>query len=207
MPSQELLQKVEQWQPDLVVVGSQGRSALGQFFLGSVSKKLATESRTPVRVVRRTIEKSGDRPTQIIIGVDGSPGAEGAVRLVGRRVWPDSTEVKLVAVDDSVSPARIAHILPAAAAAITGRNEETTAKATEMIEWAAEELRAIGLRISVAIVKGDPQTVLIDEALKWEADAIFVGARGLDHLGEQSGLGSVSAGLVTNAPCSVEIVR
>jgi nucleotide-binding universal stress UspA family protein len=38
-PSWELLRKAEEWQPDLIMVGSQGRSALGRFFLGSVSKK------------------------------------------------------------------------------------------------------------------------------------------------------------------------
>jgi hypothetical protein len=85
-PSRELLRKAEEWQPDLIVVCSQGRSALGRFFPGSVSKKLATESRSSVRVVRRIAERNDDEPPRIMIGVDGSPGAERAVRSVGRRV-------------------------------------------------------------------------------------------------------------------------
>jgi nucleotide-binding universal stress UspA family protein len=189
------------------VVGSQGRSALGRFFLGSVSKKLATEARSSVRVVRRTTEEKQDAPPGIMIGVDGSTGAEGAVRAIGRRVWPEGTEVRVVAVDDSVSPRRIAHILPTAAAAIRSSNEEAAEKARQMAEWAAEELRAIGLRVLVAIEKGEPQRILIEEARKWNADSVFVGARGLDRPDEKSGLGDVSTGLVTNAPCTVEIVR
>src|SRR5688500_17114771 len=39
-PSRELLRQAERWQPDLVVAGSQGRSALARFLLGSVSKAL-----------------------------------------------------------------------------------------------------------------------------------------------------------------------
>ncbi|HEX8142324.1 MAG TPA: universal stress protein [Pyrinomonadaceae bacterium] len=206
-PSRELLRKAERWQPDLVVVGSQGRSALGRFFLGSVSKKLATESRSAVRVVRRIVEKNDDEPPRIMIGVDGSPGAERAVRSVGRRVWPEGTEVRIVAVDDGVSPTRIAHILPSTAATIRSSNEKASEAARMMVEWAAEELRAIGLRVSVAIVEGDPQSILIEEALKWEADSIFVGSHGLEHPGEEAGLGSVSTGLVTKAHCSVEVVR
>ena len=206
-PSWELLQEAEEWQPDLVVVGSQGRSALGRFFLGSVSKKLATESRSSVRVARRIAEKSDGEPPRIMIGVDGSPGSERAVRSVGRRVWPEGTEVRVVAVDDGVSPTRIAHILPTMAATITGCNEEAAVKARQMVEWAESELRAIGLQVSVALVKGEPQSILIEEALKWEADSIFVGSYGLDHHDEESGLGSVSTGLVANAPCSVEVVR
>jgi nucleotide-binding universal stress UspA family protein len=116
--------------------------------------------------------------------------------------------VRIVAVDDSsVSPRRIAHILPTAAEIIRSSNEEATGKARQMVEWASEELRVIGLRVSVAIEKGMPQRILIEEARKWNADSIFVGSRGLDRPVESFGLGSVSTGLVTNAPCTVEIVR
>jgi nucleotide-binding universal stress UspA family protein len=206
-PSWELLRKAEEWQPDLVVVGSQGRSALGRFFLGSVSKELATESRSSVRVVRRTAAKSVDEPPRIMIGVDGSPGAERAVRSVGGRVWPEGTEVRVVAVDDGVSPAKIAHLLPTAAQLIRSSNEEAAVKAQQMAEWAAEELSAIGLSVSVALVKGEPRRILIEEALKWGADCIFVGSHGLDHPDEETGLGGVSTGLVTKAHCPVEVVR
>lgn len=206
-PSRELLRKAEEWRPDLIVVGSHGRHALGRFLLGSVSKTLATKSRSSVRVVRGVVEKSDDVRPRIMIGVDSSHGAERAVRAVGGRVWPEGTEVRIVSVDEGVSPARIAHILPTAAAIIRDSNDEAAAKARGMTEWAESELRAIGLRVSVAIVKGEPQRVLLEEALKWGADSIFVGSRGPDHLGEEMGLGSVATGLVTKAHCSVEVVR
>jgi nucleotide-binding universal stress UspA family protein len=206
-PSQELGQKADEWKPDLIVVGSPGRPTLGRFFLGSVSKKLATEARSSVRVARRIVEKSEDAPPRIMIAVDGSPGAERAVRAVGRRVWSGGTEVRIVAVDDSVSPARIARILPTAASMIRSSNEEAAAKARQMVEWADHELRVIGLRVAVAIEQGEPQRILIEEARKWDADCIFVGARGLDNPDERLGLGGVSTGLVTNASCTVEIVR
>lgn len=206
-PSQDLVRRADEWKADLVVVGSQGRTALGRFLLGSVSQKLATESRSSVRVARRAVEKGQDAPPRIMIGVDGSPGAARAVRSVGRRVWPDGAEVHVVAVDDGVSPARIAHILPTAAEIIRSSNEEAAGEAQQMAEWAAEELRAIGLRVSVVIEKGEPQRMLLEEAQKWDADSIFVGSRGLDHPDEKSGLGGVSTGLVTNATCTVEVVR
>jgi nucleotide-binding universal stress UspA family protein len=202
-----LLRKAERWRPDLIVVGSQGRSALGQFFLGSVSKKLATEARSSVRVARRTAEESGNEPPRIMIGVDGSPGAGRAVQTVGRRVWPEGTEVRILTVDDGVAPARIAHILPTATAMIRNGNEGALAKARRMAEWAAEELRAIGLRVSVAIEKGEPRRVLVEEARKWAADSIFVGGRRFGGAVERFRLGSVSTALVTRAHCSVEVVR
>lgn len=53
-PAKELLAIAENWKPDLIVVGSHGRTALGRFFLGSVSAKLSSEAKCSVRVGRRS---------------------------------------------------------------------------------------------------------------------------------------------------------
>src|SRR5688500_6707213 len=79
-PSEELLGRAELWRPDLIVVGSHGRSALGRLLLGSVSKKVAERAHSSVRVVRRRPAIKGAAPPRIIIGVDGSAGATRAVR-------------------------------------------------------------------------------------------------------------------------------
>ncbi|HEY6186333.1 MAG TPA: universal stress protein [Pyrinomonadaceae bacterium] len=205
--SWELIRRADEWKADLIVVGSQGRSALGRLILGSVSKKVVTDSHHSVRVARRAVEQSDGLPPRIIIGVNGSGEAESAVRAVGRRVWPEGTEVRIVAVDDGASPTRIARVLPAAAAMITGCNDDSAVATSMMVEWAENELRAIGLRVSVAIERGDPQRVIIEEARKWDADSIFVGGRMFGGAIERFRLGSVATALVTKAHCSVEVVR
>ncbi|PWT83427.1 MAG: hypothetical protein C5B44_00625 [Acidobacteria bacterium] len=206
-PSQELVRRADEWKPDLVVVGSRGRSALGRFFLGSVSKTLAEESQSSVRVARRTVRKNQDPPLRIMVGVDGTIGAEDAIRAVGVRVWSEGTEVRLVAVDDGSLPRRIADIDLVHAKSITIDNEGKAVNARVMLDSAAVELGAIGLKVSVEIKEGEPLRTLIEEANRWEADSIFVGARGFDDFSSMSGLGIVSTGLVANAPCTVEIVR
>ena len=90
---------------------------------------------------------------------------------------------------------------------ISSSNEKVSEAACMMVEWAENELRAIGLQVSVAIEKGDPQRVLIEEARKWNADSIFVGGRKFSGAIERFRLGSVSTALVTKAHCSVEVVR
>ncbi len=206
-PWWELIVKADEWKPDLVVVGSHGHSLAGRLILGSVSKKIVTDSHHSVRVSRGTLEKSEFDPIKIVIGVDGSSEAEHAVRAVGRRIWPDGTEVRLIAVDDGTSPARISHILPIAAAMIRDEHKESALVAQTMIDWAENELRVIGLNVSVAIEKGDAQRVLIRHAQEWDADAIFVGGRRFSNAFERFRLGSVATGLVTNAHCSVEVAR
>jgi nucleotide-binding universal stress UspA family protein len=205
--SQELLSRADEWNPDLVVVGSHGHSAAGRLILGSVSKKIVTDSHHSVRVTRGALEKNEFDPIRIVIGVDGSSEAEHAVRAVGRRIWPDGTEVRIVAVDDGTSPARISRILPLAAATIRGEQEESALVAQRMVNWAENELSVIGLNVSVATEKGDPQRVLIHHAQKWDADAIFVGGRRFSSAFERFRLGSVATGLITKAHCTVEVVR
>lgn len=202
-----LLRKAEQWRPDLVVAGSQGRSALGRFFLGSVSKALAANARCSVRVGRRGAEKDEGVPSRLIVGVDGTHGARRTVRAVGLRAWPAGTEVRLVVVDDGSGATRVADIQPELDELFKGGNESLPVNAHLMAEGARVVLLERGLGTSVGIREGDPRRVLVEEARGWGADSIFVGAHGLDSLGESSGLGGVAAALVTDATCSVEVVR
>lgn len=206
-PSWELLQQAERWWPDLIVAGSHGRSALGRFFLGSVSEALAVGARCSVRVGRHNRERTNDAPTRLVVGIDGSLGARRAVRAVATRTWPAWTEARLVVVDEGEGPTRVADIEPKWSDLINACAEDGPVSARLMAESARLLLDERGLSASVVLREGDPRRVLADEARAWAADSVFVGARGLGSLGESPGLGGVSAALVTNATCSVEVVR
>lgn len=206
-PAWVLIDIVNKWNADLVVVGSQGRSALKRFFLGSVSKRVATDASCSVRVARAAAKRSA-RPPRIIVGVDGSPAAEQAIHSVGQRVWDSGTEIKLIAVDDGAPPtARVSTFLPQAAGMINDYLQNRESRVRSMLEWAAFELNQIGLKTSVSMKKGFATKVLLAEARKWNADSIFVGTRDFSSAFERFRLGSVSTAVVAKADCSVEIVR
>jgi nucleotide-binding universal stress UspA family protein len=206
-PSEELLRWSEEWRPHLVVVGSQGRSALGRLLLGSVSKAVAARAHCSVRVARRGAEKGEGVPPRVIIGADGSAGAARAVRAVWSREWPAGTEVRVVAVDDGSGPVRLADVTPNLEEFGTAGNEGPPVNPRLMAEGARVVLLAKGLSASVEVREGDPRRLLVDEAAGWSADSVFVGSRGLGRPLDRSGLGGVAAALVTGAPCSVEVVR
>src|SRR5262249_56233501 len=67
----------DEWRPDLIVVGSQGSTALGRMFFGSVSRKVINEARCSVLVARGRIVEP-DITARILIGVDGSEEADTA---------------------------------------------------------------------------------------------------------------------------------
>lgn len=187
----ELIDKANEWKPDLIVLGSHGRSAVSRFVLGSVSKKVVTDSGYSVRVSRGDVERDLNKPPRLVIGVDGSTEAEQAVRTVGSRIWPHGTEVRIIAVDDGSS----------------GEMNNLPLAAAQMVTWAENALSEIGLRVSVVTEKGDPRRVLVDQAKAWDADSIFVGGRRFNSALERFQLGSVATALVTKAHCSVEVVR
>ena len=206
-PAWVLIDVADKWNADLVVVGSHGRSALQRLFLGSVSKRLVTDSHSSVRIGRPRRRTDLDAPPRLVIGVDGSPAAEQAIYAVGHRVWPAGTEVRLLAVDDGTKPNLIAARLPQAARMINSYYQERESRVAEMLDWATAELGAIGLETSVATPKGDPKTIILKHADEWNADSIFVGTRDIKSGFERFRLGSVSTAVVNNAQCSVEVVR
>lgn len=198
-PAVELVKKAEQWQADLIAVGSQGRSAIGRLILGSVSLKVATDARCSVRIGRRTINAMDREQLRVLIGLNRSAGAEKAIRRVLMRAWPEGTELRIVAVDDGVSTITTDMLSVA--------NQHVREDISVMEGKVIKLAEAKGLTISAQIKEGDPQRILIAEAHSWEADCIVVGSRGIkDSLWGLFG-SSVSARLAADAPCSVEIIR
>jgi nucleotide-binding universal stress UspA family protein len=205
-PAWEVVFRADQWKPDLVVVGSHGRTALGRFVLGSVSQRVLTEARCSVRIARGRVEEQ-DSPVRIIVGVDGSPGSEEAVRAVAARTWPFNSEVKLIVVDDPLVPSIVGDFIPPLAETVEESNAEDRAWAEKMLAQSAAILSETELKITTEIRQGDPKKELPHAAEEWGADCIFVGSAGFSNRFERFVLGSISAAVAARAHCSVEVVR
>jgi len=205
-PAWELVFRSDQWKPDLVVVGSHGRTALGRFVLGSVSQRVLTEARCSVRIARGRVEEPST-PVRVIIGIDGSAGSEAAVREVAARTWPAKSEVKLIVVDDPLVPAYVGDLIPPLAGMIEEDMKEERSWAEEVSAKSAKLLREAEIEVSSVLRQGDPKRELPKAAEEWGADSIFVGSFGFSNRLERFVLGSVSAAVAARAHCSVEVVR
>jgi len=209
-PGFELLNSAREWQADLIVVGSQGLSALSRFMLGSVSQKVLTEASTSVHVGRPNpgAGKSGER---ILIGVDGSPAALAAVRAVAKRQWTEGSEIRIVVADDVLRSNPISFLVPPVREFLDQVRADERTQAEQFAIAAAKELRdALGERnitVSSVIHSGDPKQILVKHAEEFGADCIFTGATGFSSRLERVILGSVSAAVAARAHCSVEVVR
>jgi nucleotide-binding universal stress UspA family protein len=204
-PAWAVIKQADEWEADLVVVGSQDRPALRRLMLGSVSQKVLYEARCSVRVGRAR-PRGDDSPLRIIIGVDGSPGAEAAVNAVAGRNWPIGTEARVISAHSPQTLLAIAHFIQPVLVAAREHSDDRSAMAQTIADLSAEKLRAAGIAASAIAREGDPRLVLLDEAEEWQADSIFVGARGLRRI-KRFLLGSVSGGVAAQANCSIEVVR
>ena len=200
-PGSEIIARADEWRPDLIVVGSHGRTALGRMFFGSVSQKVITEARCSVRVARGRIVEP-DVPARIIVGVDGSEEGDAAVEEIASRDWPDGSEVRIVNSAWTLPPARD----PRTAINFAEWIAQETERVKKTVDGAADKLGSAGLKVSAVVKEQEPKALLCSEAEDLMADCIFVGARGMGRL-ERFLIGSVSLGVAARAHCSVEVIR
>ena len=125
--------------------------------------------------------------------------------MVLNRHWPEGTQVRLLAVVDTVMAVKDP-TQPGVMKWIEVSDEEDWDKVRQIFESFAEKLRSAGLDTAVMIRRGNPADEIIDEAESWAADSIFVGAKGVRGI-ERLLLGSVSSAVSARANCSVEVVR
>jgi nucleotide-binding universal stress UspA family protein len=204
-PAWALIKKADQWRADLILVGSQGRSTLERLFLGSVSQKVAAEAHCSVRIARPRKSAQAGR-FRVVVAVDGSDDSQAAVRSVAARTWPELAEFSLVTVMDPRLESALAWPDINGAQWVQDRDTELKQAVLRMVESSARCLHEAGSKVETNILQGDPKRELLRHAEAWEADAIFLGARGQHH-GERLALGTLASAVAARAHCSVEIVR
>lgn len=205
-PAGEIVSKANEMNADLIVVGSHGRSSVERFFLGSISQKVLTEAVCSVRVARGKIEVD-PFPSRVIIGYDGSAGANAAIAAVIARNWREQSEFRLIAVTDPIMPSAIGRFVPPIANWVEEANQGENKWIEKIAADALQKMRDAGLLSSLQIHTGNPKSVLVEAASEWHADSIFVGANRFGSRVERFLLGSVSAAIAARANCSVEVVR
>jgi nucleotide-binding universal stress UspA family protein len=145
--------------------------------------------RGPQRLDRREERAVGDgvRRPCVLIGVDGSPGSEEAVRAAAGLVAPAAGRIVLATV--------------VSADAVERSRDDECAHAQALLSWYRGQLPEGPAVVETQVAAGQPAAALLDLADAEGADLIVVGRRGRGL--SRAVLGSAAATLSTSARCPV----
>lgn len=191
-PADELVRRSPQAQ--LVVVGSRGRSALPATLLGSVSTKVATHAHCPVLIVR---EQPHAGP--VVVGVDDSPGSRHALRFAFEFAAAHQSCLAAVRVWQYAEYAPV--VEPLESEWLRFKQNAELGLAEQLAGW-TELYPTVGVQRIAQ--RGHPVAELAHAAR--DARLLVVGHRGRGGFAGLA-LGSVAAGVIRHAPCTVAVVR
>jgi len=139
----------------------------------------------------------------IVVGTDGSPNADAAVRRATKIAASEGDRLYLVTAFPGVATF---------SEAIRSSAKRQTIDLREVAEGllararGEAEAEAAGVEVVTDAREGEPAQVILAVAEEQGADLVVVGARGLTGF-QRFLLGSVTSKLAHHAPCSLMIVR
>jgi len=180
-----LLEEVERFGADLVVVGRRGRRGLERLVVGDATIKLIGHSHCSVLVVPRAAELHGRR---FVVASDGSRFADAAAVAAGNlaKLW--QTPVTVVSVE------------------VPRHAKERRAQAHAVVERIVGLLRKEGIAAQGEVPQGSPADMIVAAAARNDADLIVMGSHGRSGF-ERLLLGSNSEQVLNRTRCAVLVVK
>jgi len=208
-PARTIVTQAEAWGADFIFMGSHGLGPIGRFLLGSTVTAVLHQAPCAVEIVRhprRIPESDRNGERRILLAADGSAGSDKAVESVLARPWPRGSEFRVVSVPVFGTPQMEPGFVDAVSWAEIRDNaiEEANRAAAQTLA----RFKGSGFAVDAVVPSGveGPKASILDEAERWHADLIVVGAHGHGRL-DRFLLGSISETLALYAPCSVEVFR
>jgi nucleotide-binding universal stress UspA family protein len=200
-PLPMILRFAEQWDADLLVVGSHGASGVPRILLGSVGDRAVRYAHCSV-LVARSCSRSG----QVLAATDLSAASLPAVTAAAGYARRHRARLSVLhAVDPGLSFAAYT-VLERGGPPLTSL-EETGRRAREAAERSlAETLTRLEVRAEVLVEDGPAAPAILRAADRLGADLVVVGTHGRTGL-ERLALGSIAETVVRAAACPVLVLR
>ncbi len=189
--SEAIVAIARETQPELLVIGATGHSAIARMLLGSTSDYVATHAPCSVLVVRPAKAMNQDHRLRIAIGYEESEPAQAAIEEFAEFGWAGETDVRVVSV--TYQPRFY--------------DAPNVGSSPEGVKKAAEQLHAFAPQATGSVVQsdhiGEGLVKFIEEE---EIDVMVVGETPRTRLGRVL-MGSMTRYVLRHAPCSVWITR
>ena len=178
----DAIQKVSaELKPDLIVMGTHGRSGVNRLLLGSVTERLLRESRVPVLTVRHGTRAAAQAPLirSILCPVNNSPVARNSL----------------------AKAAEIAACFGATVTALHVKERRGADAIPDLCAWLAEQDRP-KCAVQEEIREGEAATQILSTAAEMPCDLLVLGAQHKRFF-DSTVLGTTTVRVVRNARCPV----
>jgi nucleotide-binding universal stress UspA family protein len=188
----EILRNASEWQADLIIAGSHGRSGFSRFFLGSVSLMLVSESPCPVLLIKpdaKTLEVWDKINTfdsdlkveestnnwhlqKILVALDDTAIADQVVNFVIAHHWTQPAQFKLLSV------MRLPPFFERTQVELAAVHADRVSVRECVLRKLALKMRDYfhSPHIEEALLDGDPRKLIVESAEAWSADLIVLGS-------------------------------
>jgi nucleotide-binding universal stress UspA family protein len=211
LPGAEILQAIEEYQIDLIILGTRGLSNVKRFLLGSTSDQIMREASCSVLLVRKKLSRltMGKTASNVLLATDGSSGARSMVHMLSLLNYKTSPKVTVIHVVGK--PAFLeGWFWGKGKTELNQLGEQLQEKAEQEgirhLEEISQKLQELSLNVETKLVTGDPADEIITTAEGVKAKLLIVGLRGIQE-GKPMPLGEVVRKVSRYAPCSVLVTR
>jgi nucleotide-binding universal stress UspA family protein len=202
----EILEAADQMKPDLIVMGTHGRSGFQHLMLGSVAEKVLRKARCPVLTVPRRAPdavSAGPAPfTRILCGIDFSDCSMAALEYAASLASESGARLDVISVVQLIpmydmtgaAPLYYPGLLNDVKADISAQLDHVLANAVS------------GVPVDRFVTAGTPHREIVRVASERNADLVVLGAQShgaIDH----AFFGSTTNHVVRQASCPVLTVR
>ena len=158
-PARRIVDVAADLRPEMIVMASHGRGALGRLIYGSVADQVGREAPVPVMVVRaRQLAPGPVGITRLVVPLDGSPRAEAALPVataISRRLGTPISLVRAVDPADLMPPAvGMGEAIPFEI--YDDAEKELEQQAQHYLGAMAQKLREQGLPVTTSVLMGPP---------------------------------------------------
>lgn len=200
-PAEEIIKAAEEFDVDLIVIGSAGRTGIEELLLGGMSQKVLKYSKRAVLIVKKSFKKLD----KILFASDGSVYAHKALEWVVNSKIPKSAKVHVLSVVPALENVLLQESM--ASKEIIKPIMDAHKHAAELIiEAAKKELKSHFSKVDGEVVIGDPANEIVIASKEGKYDIIILGAKGASNI-EAFLLGTVTKKVAKLTSSSVIVVR
>ena len=177
VPSSIVEHAMTEFQPDLIVMCTHGKSAVRELLYGSIAQQVVAQGSTPLLLVKPDEGASpGFKLDKILIPLDTGPVHDASLPMTEELARAYHSEIHLVTVVPTFSTvagqaAAASSLLPATTSALLEINVENAAND---LQEHLDELKRGNLNVTAEVARGDPATEIVNLSQKLKVDLIVL---------------------------------